>query len=90
MSCIMPSVTRKDGMLMTVTKKPFVAPTARPAAMAAATATGQGIPACITNAPTSADSAAVDPTERSSSPAEMTKVMATAITVTIAVVREML
>ena len=51
---------------------------------------GQGIPAGITSAPTSAESAAVEPTERSSSPAEMTKVMATAMIVTIAVVRAML
>ena len=90
MNCIMPNVTRKDGIPITVTKNPFMDPTINPEARPATTANGQGKPACIIRAQVSAERAAVEPTDRSNSPADMTKVMATAITVTIAVVRAML
>ena len=78
-------------MPITVTKKPFRLPTTSPEASPASAPIGHGKPHdVIASAEISAESAAVDPTDKSSSPAEMTNVIAMAITVTMAVVRAIL
>ncbi len=85
----MPSVTRNDGMLSSVTRPPLITPTTTPTPSPASTPATR--PNCATvMAATTDERPATEPTDRSISAAEITKVTATAITVIVAVWRKML
>ena len=86
----MASVTRNDGMPRTVTRPPLTMPTTSPTARPASTPKIALPVAETASAAQTLDRPATDPTDRSIWAAEMTKVIATAITEMIAVCRKML
>ena len=88
MMLIMPSVTRNEGMRTFVVSRPLTRPTRRPTARAPHG--DDEVRLAQQHGHDQAESATIEPMDRSISPAESTKVMPKAMIETIAVCRAML